>query len=220
MPAAVSFIMSAAISFISQQLSSLSCQQFFLYHIRGCVSLQYQQPPISSDQQLFPLYAFSPITLPAASLIMFEGCLSYNNHSSLPHHIRSCLRYIDSVIWVCWKMPVVTAFCLLHTYFSSPVTIFLLLKKYNISGISTALPHPVTTTTPEIPVSQSRPPGPSTTTSPVSQPQTSYNEEFLTQENVIQAVSNLPIDKKKKIGFSAFGMLLDCQFAGKQCFPR
>ena len=45
-------------------------------------------------------------------------------------------------------------------------------------------------------------------------------EDFLVQEDVIEAISELPDEKKSSIGFTAAGMILDCQYAGRQCYIR
>ena len=51
-------------------------------------------------------------------------------------------------------------------------------------------------------------------------PKVPLREEFIQQEDVIEAVSDLPFEKKSSIGFTAAGMILDCQYAGRQCFIR
>ena len=51
-------------------------------------------------------------------------------------------------------------------------------------------------------------------------PDVPFSEDFLAEENVFEAISDLPTETKTSIGFKADKMILDCQYAGRQCFIR
>ena len=51
-------------------------------------------------------------------------------------------------------------------------------------------------------------------TTPTSLP---FDGHFITQEAVLEAISDLPAETKREIGFTASDMIRDCQFNGMKC---
>ena len=46
-----------------------------------------------------------------------------------------------------------------------------------------------------------------------------FREEFILEEEIIEVISNLLPEEKRKIGYD-MNIVLDCQFAGEACYAR
>jgi hypothetical protein len=45
-------------------------------------------------------------------------------------------------------------------------------------------------------------------------------EDFKQEESLTEELADIPVENKTSLGYSATDLVLDCQFAGVECYPR